>query len=171
VTPLLDVRGLTVRYGGEVTAVRDVSFTLQAGQALGVVGESGSGKSSIAGAVLGLLGAHARIEGAILFEGQDLATLAAPDRRAILGSRIGSVFQDPFTALNPSLRIGRQIAEPLVQHTRLAPAPAARRAVELLAEVGIARPAEDARAYPHQLSGGMRQRAWIARRSPASPGC
>jgi peptide/nickel transport system ATP-binding protein len=162
VTPLLDVRELTVRYDSEVTAVRDVSLTLQPGQALGVVGESGSGKSSIAGAVLGLLGPHASIEGAILFDGQDLAALAAPDRRAILGSRIGSVFQDPFTALNPSLRIGRQIAEPLVQHTQLAPAAAGRRAVELLAEVGIARPAEVARAYPHQLSGGMRQRALIA---------
>ncbi len=164
-TALLDVRGLTVRYAGDpapVVAVRDVALSLQPRQALGIVGESGSGKSSIAGAVLGLLGTGATIDGAIVFEGQDLATLPPADRRAILGSRIGSVFQDPFTALNPSLRVGRQIAEPLVQHVRVSPVVAARRAVELLAEVGIARPGEVARAYPHQLSGGMRQRALIA---------
>jgi peptide/nickel transport system ATP-binding protein len=163
--PLLDVQGLTVRYAGEdgpVVAVRDVSFTLRPGQALGIVGESGSGKSSIAGAILDLLGPGARIGGKILFEGLDLATVAPDARRAMLGSRIGSVFQDPFTALNPSLRVGRQIAEALVQHRAASTAAALRRAVELLAEMGIARPAEVARAYPHQLSGGMKQRALIA---------
>jgi peptide/nickel transport system ATP-binding protein len=162
---LLDVQGLSVRYAGDdgpVTAVRDVSFTLRPGQALGIVGESGSGKSSIAGAVLDLLGDAATISGKILFEGRDLAGLSRGERRAMLGHRIGSVFQDPFTALNPALQVGRQIAEPLVQHRGATAAAAQRRAVELLAEMGIARPAEVARAYPHQLSGGMKQRALIA---------
>ncbi len=162
---LLEVRGLTVRYAGDdgpVVAVRDVSFTLAPGRALGIVGESGSGKSSIAGAILDLLGPGAAIGGSIVFEGRDLAGLAPPQRRAMLGSRIGSVFQDPFTALNPALRVGRQIAEPLVQHRGASTADAHRRAVELLAEMGIARPAEAARAFPHQLSGGMKQRALIA---------
>jgi len=162
---LLAVRGLSVRYAGDdgpVTAVRDVSFSLAPGRALGIVGESGSGKSSIAGAILDLLGPGADIGGSIVFEGRDLASLNAQQRRAMLGSRIGSVFQDPFTALNPALRVGRQIAEPLVQHRGARAVDAHRRAVELLAEMGIARPAEVARAFPHQLSGGMKQRALIA---------
>jgi peptide/nickel transport system ATP-binding protein len=165
ISPLLDLRALTVRYAGDdgpVVAVRDVSFPLYPGQAIGIVGESGSGKSTIAGAVLGLLGPGARVAGQTLFEGQDLALLPPEQRRAMLGSRIGSVFQDPFTALNPALQVGRQIAEPLVQHRGETPAAAQKRAVELLAEMGITRPAEVARAYPHQLSGGMRQRALIA---------
>jgi peptide/nickel transport system ATP-binding protein len=163
--PLLDVNGLTVRYAGSagpVVAARDISFRLAAGSALGIVGESGSGKSSIAGAILDLLGTGAAIDGSIVFEGTDLATLAPPQRRAVMGRRIGSVFQDPFTALNPALRVGRQIAEPMVQHLRLSADAAMRRAEELLADMGIARPAEVARAYPHQLSGGMKQRALIA---------
>jgi oligopeptide/dipeptide ABC transporter ATP-binding protein len=163
--PLLDVSGLTVRYAGSdgpVVAARDISFRLAAGSALGIVGESGSGKSSIAGAILDLLGNGAAIDGSIVFEGTDLATLAPPQRRAVMGRRIGSVFQDPFTALNPALRVGRQIAEPMVQHLGLGADTALRRAEELLADMGIARPAEVARAYPHQLSGGMKQRALIA---------
>jgi peptide/nickel transport system ATP-binding protein len=163
--PLLDVNGLTVRYAGSagpVVAARDISFRLAAGSALGIVGESGSGKSSIAGAILDLLGTGAAIDGSIVFEGTDLATLAPPQRRAVMGRRIGSVFQDPFTALNPALRVGRQIAEPMVQHLGLGADAAMRRAEELLADMGIARPAEVARAYPHQLSGGMKQRALIA---------
>ena len=163
--PLLDVDGLTVRYAGSagpVVAARDISFRLAAGSALGIVGELGSGKSSIAGAILDLLGTGAAIDGSIVFEGTDLATLAPPQRRAVMGRRIGSVFQDPFTALNPALRVGRQIAEPMVQHLRLGADAAMRRAEELLADMGIARPAEVARAYPHQLSGGMKQRALIA---------
>ena len=147
---------------GPVTAVRDVSFALAPGKALGLVGESGSGKSSVAGAVLDLLGPGAAVDGAVLFEGTDLATLSPSRRRALGGSRIGSVFQDPFTALNPALRVGRQVAEPLVQHAGMRRAAAASRAVSLLAEVGIARPELVARAFPHQLSGGMRQRALIA---------
>jgi len=162
---LLDVRGLVVRYAaddGPVTAVRDVSFSLAPGRALGIVGESGSGKSSIAGAILDLLGPGADIQGSIVFEGRNLASLNPQQRRAMLGSRIGSVFQDPFTALNPALRVGHHIAEPLMQHRGANAMDAQRRAVELLAEMGITRPAEVARAFPHQLSGGMKQRALIA---------
>jgi ABC-type multidrug transport system fused ATPase/permease subunit len=139
---LLEVRGLTVRYAGDdrpVVAVRDVSFSLAPGRALGIVGESGSGKSSIAGAILDLLGPGADIGGRIVFEGRGLAGLAPGQRRATLGSRIGSVFQDPFTALNPALRVGRQIAGPLLQHRGASTLDAHRRAVELLAEMGITR--------------------------------
>jgi peptide/nickel transport system ATP-binding protein len=162
--PLLDVRNLTVRYGGHLdhAAVRDVSFLLHPGEALGIVGESGSGKSSIAGAILDFLDPSVRIDGQILFEGRDLTRLSRKDRRAVLGRRIGSVFQDPFTALNPALRIGRQIAEPIVRHLGVKPYEAARRAVDLLHEMGIQRAEEVAGAFPHQLSGGMKQRALIA---------
>src|SRR5882757_2086178 len=163
--PLLEIRNLTIRYReGErqVTAVRDVSFALDPGGALAIVGESGSGKSSVAGAILDFLGPAAEITGAILFEGEDLTRLAPVRRRGILGRRIGAVFQDPFTALNPALRVGRHIAEPMVQHLGLPLPEALRRAEIALADMGIARPAEVARAYPHQLSGGMKQRALIA---------
>jgi ABC-type glutathione transport system ATPase component len=111
--PLLEIRNLTIRYHeGEqlVTAVRDVSFAIEPGGSLAIVGESGSGKSSVAGAILDFLGPVAEITGAILFEGHNLAELTPAQRRSILGRRIGAVFQDPFTALNPALRVGRQIA-------------------------------------------------------------
>jgi oligopeptide/dipeptide ABC transporter ATP-binding protein len=163
--PLLEVRNLTIRYredDRQVTAARDISFTLRRGGSLAIVGESGSGKSSVAGAILDFLGPTAEITGAILFEGQDLAHLAPVRRRGILGRRIGAVFQDPFTALNPALRVGRQIAEPMVQHLGLPLPEALRRAEIALQEMGIDRPAEVARAFPHQLSGGMKQRALIA---------
>src|SRR6516162_4091394 len=163
--PLLEIRNLTIRYReGErkVTAVRDVSFSLRPGGALAIVGESGSGKSSVAGAILDFLSPAAEIAGAILFEGQNLAGLTPVQRRNILGRRIGAVFQDPFTSLNPALRVGRQIAEPMVQHLGLPLAEALGRSEVALREMGIDRAAEVARAYPHQLSGGMKQRALIA---------
>jgi peptide/nickel transport system ATP-binding protein len=163
--PLLDVRNLTIRYrtgARQITAVRDVSFALNPGGSLAIVGESGSGKSSVAGAILDFLGPEAEVSGAILFEGQDLAALPPALRRRLLGSRIGAVFQDPFTSLNPALRIGRQIAEPMVQHLRLPLAEALGRAEAALQEMGIDRAAEVAQAFPHQLSGGMKQRALIA---------
>jgi peptide/nickel transport system ATP-binding protein len=163
--PLLEIRNLTIRYHNDdrqMTAVRDVSLALKPGGSLAIVGESGSGKSSVAGAVLDFLGADAEITGAILFEGQDLASLARAQRRRMLGRRIGAVFQDPFTALNPALRIGRQIAEPMVQHLGLPLPEALGRAEIALREMGIDRAAQVARAFPHQLSGGMKQRALIA---------
>jgi peptide/nickel transport system ATP-binding protein len=163
--PLLEIRDLTISYRAgdrRNTAVRDVSFTLERGGALAIVGESGSGKSSIAGAVLDFLGADAEITGQILFEGEDMGRLSPAQRRKILGRRIGAVFQDPFTALNPALRIGRQIAEPMVQHLGIPMAEALRRAESSLREMGIDRAVDVARAFPHQLSGGMKQRALIA---------
>src|SRR5271155_162803 len=162
---LLEIRNLTIRYREDdqhITAVRDVSLSLKPGGSLAIVGESGSGKSSLAGAVLNFLGPDAEITGTIRFEGQDLVGLTPARRRRILGRRIGAVFQDPFTALNPALRVGRQIAEPLVQHLGLPLAEALGRAEVALQEMGIDRPAEVARAFPHQLSGGMKQRALIA---------
>jgi peptide/nickel transport system ATP-binding protein len=163
--PLLEIRNLTIRYreaDRQITAVRDVSFALKPGGSLAIVGESGSGKSSLAGAVLNFLGPEADVNGAILFEGQDIAGLSPAQRRRMLGRRIGAVFQDPFTALNPALRVGRQIAEPMVQHLGLALPEALGRAEIALREMGIDRAAEVARAFPHQLSGGMKQRALIA---------
>jgi peptide/nickel transport system ATP-binding protein len=163
--PLLEIRDLTIRYregDRRITAVRDVSFALKLGGSLAIVGESGSGKSSVAGAVLDFLGPGAEVSGGILFEGQDIAGLSPAQRRQMLGRRIGAVFQDPFTALNPALRIGRQIAEPMVQHLGLPLPDALGRAEIALREMGIDRAAEVARAFPHQLSGGMKQRALIA---------
>jgi peptide/nickel transport system ATP-binding protein len=165
VEPLLEIQNLTIRYHGDdrhVTAVRDVSFTLEAGGSLAIVGESGSGKSSIAGAILDFLGPGADISGTILFEGQDIARLSPAQRRRMLGRRIGAVFQDPFTALNPALRVGNQIAEPMVQHLGMKLPEALSRAEIALRDMGIDRAAEVARAFPHQLSGGMKQRALIA---------
>ncbi len=163
--PLIEIRNLTIRYregDRQITAVRDVSFALKPGGSLAIVGESGSGKSSVAGAVLDFLGPGAEVSGAILFEGQDIAGLSPAQRRQMLGRRIGAVFQDPFTALNPALRVGRQIAEPMVQHLGLSLREALARAEIALREMGIDRAAEVARAFPHQLSGGMKQRALIA---------
>jgi peptide/nickel transport system ATP-binding protein len=159
--PLLEVRDLTVRYAGNA-AVHGISFHLRSGEALGIVGESGSGKSSIAGAILDFLGSSARIDGQIIFKGHDLLRLPHSEHRAVLGREIGSVFQDPFTGLNPAMRIGQQIAEPIVRHLGVKPNRAARQVISLLRDMGIHRAEEVARAFPHQLSGGMKQRALIA---------
>jgi peptide/nickel transport system ATP-binding protein len=165
-TPVLDVRNLTISYTsarGTQRAVTDVSLSIMPGEVVGLVGESGSGKSTVAMAVLDLLGEDGVIEtGDILFEGTDLQTLSATERRALLGHRIGAVFQDPFTSLNPAYTVGDQIAEPLIRHKGFSAAQAAPRVEELLAEVGIREPGRIARSYPHQLSGGMQQRALIA---------
>jgi peptide/nickel transport system ATP-binding protein len=162
---LLEVHNLSIRYREHaryVSAARDVSFSLKRGGSLAIVGESGSGKSSVAGAILDFLGPAAEISGSIIFEGQEISCLDPVQRRQILGRRIGAVFQDPFTALNPALRVGRQIAEPMVQHLGIPPAEARARAEQALREMGIERAAEAAQAFPHQLSGGMKQRALIA---------
>ncbi|PWC84175.1 hypothetical protein TSO5_28355 [Azospirillum sp. TSO5] len=165
-TPLLDVRGLTISYGnarGTLRAASDVSFAIRPGEVMGLVGESGSGKSTIAMAILDLLGGGGRVDsGEILFDGTDLRRLSAPERRALRGDKIAAVFQDPFTSLNPALSVGRQIAEPLIQHKGFSSRQAAVRVQDLLAEVGIRDPRRVAAAYPHELSGGMQQRALIA---------
>jgi peptide/nickel transport system ATP-binding protein len=165
VAALLELRRLAVTYAGGVApvrAVRDVSIALASGRALGLVGESGSGKSTIAGAILDLLGPGSETAGEIVFEGADLRKLSGAQRRRLLGRRIGAVFQDPFTALNPAMTIGSHLAEPLVRHLALSRRAARERAYELLADMHIPRLRDVATAYPHHLSGGMRQRALIA---------
>ncbi|QIB34248.1 ABC transporter ATP-binding protein [Ancylobacter pratisalsi] len=164
-SPLLSVTDLTLTYStgrGPLRALNAVSFDVHAGQTLAVVGESGSGKSSIALAAMGLLGPEAGLAGSIRFEDRELIGLDEPSRRDLRGRAIGMVFQDPFTSLNPSLRIGEQVAEPLVYHQGLSRADALEKAIAALGEVGLPGPRELASAYPHQLSGGMQQRVLIA---------
>ncbi len=171
--PVLAVEHLALDYpagGGWMRALDDVSFEIAKGRALGLVGESGSGKSTTALAVMGLLAPEARIaNGRILFGGRSLLDLPDEARRKLRGERISMVFQDPFTSLNPAIQVGRQIAEPLVLHRALSDGDAAIEARRLLDEVGIPRPEDIARAYPHQLSGGMKQRALIATALACSP--
>ena len=163
---MLSIDDLSVRYrtaSGEVEALTGISLAVPRGSTLALVGESGSGKSTVALAAMGLLPQEAYCpSGRIDFDGRDMMQMAPAERRALRGRRIGLVFQDPFSVLNPSLRIGDQVAEGLIQHRGATPAAAAERAVELLDEVGIRNPRAVAQAYPHELSGGMRQRALIA---------
>ncbi|MDO8794262.1 MAG: ABC transporter ATP-binding protein [Vicinamibacterales bacterium] len=162
--PLLDVEHLRVGFDRDGrAAVDDVSFHLAPGETLGLVGESGSGKSLTALSVLRLLPPGGRtLGGAIRFDGRNLLDLSESEMRRVRGQRIGKVFQEPMTALNPVMRIGDQLAEALTVHG-LASGPAARRrVVDLLEAVRIPDPARTARDYPHQLSGGMRQRVVIA---------
>ena len=165
--PLLQVESLTVRFGG-VPAVEDVSFSLASGETLAIVGESSSGKSVTALALMRLLDPRtSRVTGrALLQDGAGPATdlLAAPERvmADLRGRALGMIFQEPMTSLNPVHTVGDQIAESLIRHERLSARAAHARAVELLAQAGIPEPARRAYAYPHQLSGGMRQRAMIA---------
>jgi ABC-type dipeptide/oligopeptide/nickel transport system ATPase component len=164
--PLLDVQHLTVRFEGShstLTAVDDVSFQIAAGETLGLVGESGSGKSVTAFAILRLVPPPGRIAGGrMLFDGRDLLTLPEPEMRAIRGARISLIFQEPMTALNPVMRVGDQIAEALTVHGQASRRQALARAVELLDAVHIPDARRRVRDYPHQLSGGMRQRVMIA---------
>ena len=167
--PLLDVQHLTVQFPGQapgepsVTAVDDVSFQVAAGETLGVVGESGSGKSITAFSILRLVQPPGRIAaGRILFEGRDLLALPEREMRAVRGARISLIFQEPMTALNPVMRVGDQIAEALTVHGRGSRAEARAAAVELLDAVKIPDAVRRVRDYPHQLSGGMRQRVMIA---------
>jgi oligopeptide/dipeptide ABC transporter ATP-binding protein len=163
---LLDVEQLAVSFDGRTgtrTVVADVSFQLEPGEAVGIVGESGSGKSLSMLSLLGLLpdGAHARATHA-RFDGRELLSLTATQLNAIRGREIAIVFQDPLTALNPVLTIGRQITEVIRRHFPVSKAEAKQRAGKLLARVGIPDPALRLRQYPHQFSGGMRQRVTIA---------
>jgi oligopeptide/dipeptide ABC transporter ATP-binding protein len=164
-SPLLAVGGLTVRFprrSGDVTVVAGISYDVAAKRTLGVVGESGCGKTITALALLGLVPAPGRVSGSIRFEGSELIgqSEAAWDR--LRGARVAMIFQEPMTALNPVLTIGEQIGEALELHEGLPRAQARERAVALLAEVGIPSPRQRAGDYPHQLSGGMRQRGMIA---------
>lgn len=165
--PVLDVQGLKTVFrtrGGEVHAVNDVSFHLKKGELLGVVGESGSGKSVTMMSLVRLLPSPpADIRsGRVMLGGQDLLALDAEGLRAVRGARVGFVFQDPMTSLNPVFTVGMQIMEPLRRHMGMSRAQARARAVELLELVGISDAAARLNAYPHQFSGGMRQRVMIA---------
>jgi peptide/nickel transport system ATP-binding protein len=162
---LLAITDLDLAYrtpAGPLTALSRVALSVEAGQTVAVVGESGSGKSTIAFAVMGLLGREAAISGSIRLEGRELVGLGETERRGLRGRAAGMVFQDPFTSLNPSLTIGRQMAEPLIVHRRMTREDARVRAVAALGEVGLPSPADLMAAYPHQLSGGMQQRVLIA---------
>ncbi|CAG0977647.1 ABC transporter ATP-binding protein [Geobacter sp.] len=163
---LLTVRGLTTRFRlaeGFVHAVNGVDFTVAEGETLAVVGESGCGKSVTALSILRLVLPPGEITaGEIIFEGKDLISARDEEMRKIRGNRIAMIFQEPMTSLNPVFPIGRQIAEGLVLHRGLSRHEAQEEAVRLLAQVGIPSPAERIRDYPHQLSGGMRQRVMIA---------
>ncbi|HRP07114.1 MAG TPA: ABC transporter ATP-binding protein [Gemmatimonadales bacterium] len=166
-TPILQVRDLAIRLrdgSAERTIVSDLDFSIERGQMVALVGESGSGKSLTALSLLGLLpdrmaiGDHSRI----LLDGNDIARLSGRSRRAIRGGRIGMIFQDPFASLNPVMRIGEQVIEAIRAHSEV-PSPEARTmAIALLDEVGIPEPATRVDAWPHQLSGGMRQRVMTA---------
>ncbi len=165
--PLLEVRGLTTRFRterGELTAVDDVWFTLDAGQTLAIVGESGSGKSVTALSLMRLIpDPPGRItDGAILFEGQDLLRLGDAQMRAIRGDRIAMIFQEPMSSLNPALTVGLQVAEPVNVHRGEPWVRAYAQAKALLARVRIPDAASRLHTYPHQYSGGMRQRTMIA---------
>ena len=163
---LLSVRNLRVEFPtrrGTLVAVDDLSFDIAPGEVLGVVGESGAGKSLTGMVIIGLLEPPGRVAaGEIRLEGERIDTLSAEAMRRIRGKRIGAIFQDPLTSLNPLFTIGEQLVETILVHLDLGPKQARSRAIELLAEVGI--PAPDIRIdhYPHQFSGGMRQRVVIA---------
>ena len=162
---LLEVKDLSVQlqtHRGPAFAVRDVSFSLGPGDTLGIVGESGSGKSLTALALMGLLPEHARVTGSIVFEGQELVGQAERALCALRGDRIGMIFQEPMTALNPVHTVGRQVAEPLRLHRGMSAAGARQEAIALLDRVGIPDAARRIDAYPHQFSGGQRQRITIA---------
>ncbi|MFR9798511.1 ABC transporter ATP-binding protein [Streptomyces sp. MS06] len=162
----LSVRDLQVTFStedGPVKAVDGLSFDVQRGRTLGIVGESGSGKSVTNLTILGLHNPQSTtIDGEILFDGKELITATEKELEKLRGNRIAMIFQDPLTALSPFYTVGRQIAEPFMKHTGASKKAAWERAVEMLAKVGIPNPRERASDYPHQFSGGMRQRAMIA---------
>ena len=159
---LLAVDGLTVRFGG-VPAIEDVSFSLEGGETLAIVGESSSGKSVTALALMQLLDKRSsHVSGHAHLDGSDLIALPERAMADLRGAAISMIFQEPMTSLNPVHTVGDQIAESLIRHERLSTRAAKARAVELLTQLGIPEPARRASAFPHQLSGGMRQRAMIA---------
>ncbi|MBD8869515.1 ABC transporter ATP-binding protein [Nocardioides donggukensis] len=165
--PLLSVRDLSVRFGlkgqRQVAAVDEVSLDIWPGQHVALVGESGSGKSVTSLAVMGLLPDRGvEVGGEVLYRGEDLLTKSPKEMAGLRGSEIAMVFQDPMTSLNPVITVGVQLTEVLLRHLQVSKAEARERAVELLGRVGIPDPARRLREYPHQLSGGMRQRVLIA---------
>jgi oligopeptide/dipeptide ABC transporter ATP-binding protein len=166
VSPILSIENLTTSFvvkGRRAIALRGVSFAIDEGESIALVGESGSGKSVTALSVLGLLPANARVEsGSITFEGAELLGATKDRLRRVRGRRLAIVFQDSTTSLNPVLTVGKQLGESIETHLRLFGRDATRRAVTLLEDVGVTEAATRLRQYPHQLSGGLRQRAAIA---------
>ena len=164
--PLLEVKDLRTSFftdAGEVRAVDGVSFAVEAGKLMGLVGESGSGKTASVLSVMRLLPESARVMGgALLFEGRDLLKLSEPEMRAVRGAKIAMIFQEPMTSLNPVFTIGSQIGEAVRLHQHTARRETLERTIEALRLVGIADPERRVNDYPHQLSGGMRQRVMIA---------
>ena len=171
--PLLEVKSLCTSFltdAGEVRAVDHVSFSIEAGKLMGLVGESGSGKTATVLSVMRLLPETARItEGEILFEGKNLLTLPEPEMRGIRGARIAMIFQEPMTSLNPVFTIGSQVGEAVRLHQHTKRRETRERAIEALRLVGIADPERRINDYPHQLSGGMRQRVMIAMALSCNP--
>lgn len=166
VSPLLDIRNLSIFFpgnGGETQVTRDVSFSIDAGEIVGLVGESGCGKTVTGLALMGLLPKGAsRVSGEINLEGQNLLALSARAMRKNRGQKISMIFQEPMSALDPVFTIGEQISETVLAHHHVSRREAKDRAIDALSKVGIPEPAQRYSAYPHQLSGGMRQRAMIA---------
>ena len=164
--PTLEVRELQTRFhtrAGVLPVVDGVSFALQRGKVLGLVGESGSGKSVTGFSIMGLVDAPGRVEGGeVLFEGRDLTKLSQRERRGLRGNRIAMIFQDPMATLNPVLRIDVQMLETIRAHRKMGKAQALEHCRKTLARMGIPSPEERLKAFPHQLSGGMRQRVAIA---------
>ena len=171
--PLLRVEALQTHFGtpdGVVRAVEGLSFEVAPGETVAIVGESGCGKSVTAMSILRLIPEPpGRVRGRILFEGRDLLALSEREMRHLRGNRIGMIFQEPMTSLNPVLTVGRQVGEMLRLHQGLGRHAAEARAVEMLTLVGIAEPGRRVREYPHQLSGGMRQRVMIAMALACNP--
>ena len=163
---LLSVRDLATEYPGDGTAIRavdGVSFDVQPGEIVGLVGESGCGKTTVGFSLLGLLPPQATVvRGEALFNGRNLLKLSESERRALRGNRLAMIFQDPMTSLDPSFTVGDQIREPLQAHLGLGFRAANERAINLLTQVGIPSPADRLKRYPHEFSGGMRQRVVIA---------
>src|SRR5580704_143096 len=170
--PLLEVNGLSVTFpseAGAVEAVRGVSYHVMPGEVLGIAGESGSGKSVSSLAVMGLLSRRARITGSVRFEGEELLGVGDKDLSKIRGGRIAMIFQDPLSSLTPVFTVGDQIAEAVRIHQNISKQAAMDRVVDLLNLAGIPNPQQRARAFPHEFSGGMRQRAMIAMALANSP--
>ncbi|MGE0224388.1 MAG: ABC transporter ATP-binding protein [Acetobacteraceae bacterium] len=172
-TPVLEVENLTVRFrrrGTDVAAVNGCSFSLRAGETLTILGESGSGKSVSLKALMGMLPDYAQVTGALRLEGQDMLSLSRAALSRLRGSRIAMIFQEPMSALDPVYTIGEQISETIVQHEGVDHRTAWKRALGLLEQVKIPSPERRLKTYPHEMSGGMRQRAMIALALACSPG-
>jgi len=163
--PLLEIQDLEIRFDtpeGQVVAADRISFQIEAGQTVGLVGESGSGKTQTVLAIMGLLAKNGQAEGRINFLGQDLLTLSPRDLNRVRGVDISMIFQDPMTALNPYLKISRQMTEVLIEHQGMSSMAARQQSLDLLDQVGIPDAKNRIDLYPHEFSGGMRQRVMIA---------